>query len=403
MLPPNTNGMRRRPPSITTTVDYTEGHLVHHSGASFDYVNKSPTTVSLKSKTMYDVVIKSFHRRSADGEIFNNPMLQTSEVLSAPLVRVAGPPNSVYFRSYMGKLPNSIPEFKLDKENDFLIDNAVTDAFAKVSANDGNTLLWLGEFKETLAMFKDICSRTQMLIQATKAQRKAWRKGQLSVEGQQKLTLALLYGILPLEESIAQFLEGLFKTKAAGRHTARAVRIHTDSKLVNTPARRDNNYYIDYYHWATYTETLELQVRSGILYDVALDAPWVSVILDPKSVISTAYALARLSFVVDWIINVGGTLAAWSPSVGTDVLASWVTVEKTHTIQGVNTYGPSPGSKNSGQYGEGSGEFSRELTTKWRKPIDRSDLPVIPRLDINLNMSKVLSMVLLFAKVKKDI
>lgn len=143
-----------------------------------------------------------------------------------------------------------------------------------------------------------------------------------------------------------------------------------------------------------------MQVRAGVLYEIDLtDVPWISVILDPKQVVTTAYALARLSFVIDWFINVGGTLKAWAPAIGVNELSAWVTVEVTNTIAG----NASKSMQNNDSWissGNVSASFNLMKREKYRVPIDRSDLAIFPRINLDLNLDKIFALVLLFAKSK---
>lgn len=357
-----------------------------------------------ENEFMYDVVIEDFHRRSKNGEIFNNSMYTESVKEDTPYAsyvfeQYQSPKDTTtYTVEYVPWHP-SLPKTMPDHQH--LVDLAVTAAYANVSANEGNTLLWLGEFRETVSMLFDIGKGIKALVDATKHARKQWAKGQLTVEAQQKLTLSILYGILPLEESIAQFMEGLFRTKPDGRHTARGFQVKTETEDFTHDAKLPlwpTSQVIDR---AYYTKTTETVVRAGVLTDIDYDGvPWLSVIADPKSVISTAYALARLSFVIDWFINVGNTLKAWTPSAGTTELSAWVTVEQTVSLTGI-TKCVLPSNNTTKNRASGSGKFNLEKRVKYRSPISRADLAIFPRYTLDLDLSKISAMVLLFAKVKK--
>lgn len=359
--------------------------------------------VSYESEHMYDVVIKDFRRLSAEGAIFNNPMYTESVKETTPLASYTyqtgvgtEDPTTYEFKRRPWCLP--LPSQMIDHEN--LIDLAQTAAYANVSANEGNTLLWLGEFKETVQMLFDIGNQLHKLYKATEWARKQWAKGKLSVEAQQQLTLSILYGILPLEESIAQFMEGLFRTKPDGRHTARGFQVKTSTENLSHDEPIPFFSGSDVLERVQYVKTVETIVRAGVLTDVDYsEVPWLTVIVDPKSVVSTAYALARLSFVIDWFINVGNTLAAWSPSAGTTELAAWVAVEQTVTLTGVSRY-VIP-SNRTDIVVNGNGSFDIQKRIKYRQPISRADLAIFPRFTLDLDLSKISALVLLFAKVKK--
>lgn len=362
---------------------------------------------------MYDVVIPQFFKRSQAGEIFNNPMYRIDQTQETPYLSI----NSKWYSRYddgwptylKGDWANYIPDFTLTEDLS-IKDRAITQAYSNISANEGNTLLWLGEAKETVKMLGDIGAALKKLHAATKKARIAWMKGHLSVEGQQQLTLALLYGILPLEQQIADFTEGLFRTKDhQSRHTARGFRVASDSLSDQKVFTREIIGYGSprFYEVTTWNETVEITARAGVLYEIDIsDVPFMAMILDPKSVVSTAYALARLSFVIDWFINVGSTLAAWSPSMGVVERSAWITLEVTRVMAGntlvTMTHAGKPDLKDDEKLSvSGSSSFNRTRYEKWRVPISRADLALLPRLDLNLDLEKIAALVLLFAKIKK--
>lgn len=351
---------------------------------------------------MWDVVVKDFHRRSKNGEIFNNPMYSEHVKVELPLSTLAGVSGEGEktrrtVKNDFGYAESTIDSMRTLNWDDSGINTSITAAYAGVTANEQNAVLWLGEFRETIKMFKDIGQGLYALWQKTKKQRAEWAKGKLTIPEAQSLTLGILYGIVPLEQSITQVMEGLFNFKPANsRQTSRGFSVTTDvtsdsdSRLLWGRDRVINN-------WA---ESLETTVRAGVLYDIDIDdLPRLAIIADPKQIVETAYALARLSFVIDWFINVGNTLKAWSPSTGTNILAAFVSIEETYTIDVQGSYYVEPlPNYSSSIRGERTGK--KMVKRKYRYPIDRSDLAILPRVYVNLDLDKIFALVLLFARVK---
>lgn len=402
--------------------------LTTHQGYSFSHrePDEAPPTASQTfrwvtesySKEMWDVVTKDFHKRSANGEIFNNPkrsvettFKQNKAIITGTMFYYARSDGALLSCWYVDMPAYTSPEACAARRTltvpGRVESTAITSAYAGVTANTQNAVLWAGEARETVKMLTDIGAGLLALYQRTKKQRLAWVKGKLTVAEAQSLTLSLLYGILPLEQSIAQVTEGLFKLKSDGRKTSRGFNVYTDTNSDTWTSEVSTGEYTQGKYDTRFTlhETLEVSVRAGVLYDTDVsEFPALAVIADPKQVVETAYALARLSFVIDWFINVGSTLKAWSPSVGTNVLAAWVSVTETYTqrYEEVRDDYPRHDSIATGQGGF-TANLAAEYTTKvvTRRPIDRSDLAILPRLDINLNFSKLNSLVLLFAKTKQ--
>lgn len=405
---PSTTGMRYRSKSLAKTVNtewWQNEFYRDHGSPQISKGDGKLVVTGASDDELWDVSIPQFYRRQANGEIFNNPMIKHRLKYSNPVtpryVRISETANPRNYDVYSGTTFHEMPASRLTFPEQRMIDNAVTQAYSNVSANHGNTVLWIGEMKETVKMLFDIGTLIKALHLKTKAQRLLWAKGKLSVKEAQQLTLAILYGILPLEQQITDFMDGLFSTKETGtRATARGFRLDTKSgSYQDVISDGDFTEYTRYWN-----ESLEIQVRAGVLYDIDLtNVPWLSVILEPKAVISTAYALARLSFVLDWFVNVGGALAAWSPSMGVKELSAWVTVETTRTIAGNVNYvlhGEGKTLSHHASSPKGTSSFHSQETIKYRVPVSREDLAIIPRLDVNLDLSKIASLVLLFVKIK---
>lgn len=398
MQRPDLSGLRHRTPVTTwsTGIPYTKGVSV---GTQFKWQG-APVVTSEHSTSMYDVVVENYKERSANGEVFFNRMYKETREFLYPLLTVTynDPSNS-----FTGKLQYPVPPAKLNpfatNKYDYLIDNAITDAYANASSQEDNVLLWLGELRECFNMLVDIGGKIVRLYQMTARQRKLWAKGLLSVEQAQSLTLQLLYGILPIEQQITAFLEGLMKIRAAGRFSARGYQQTVDTVSDTFIYRGDLSYdgAVRSRYRLDMQEDVSINVRATVLCDFQPEkAPFLSVLLDPRSIVETAYALARLSFVVDWFINAGNTLKAWTPSAGVSVLGACYTVEVKHTYSGEYS------GLNIPYFYNCSGGFREIRTYKWRQPITRAYLKVIPPVNFNLNVDKLNALILLFAKSKRD-
>lgn len=359
----------------------------------------SSTVISQRQlKHMWDIPTPGFKRLQKEGKVLNKPMLKEEIRENFAIFPFR---ESTKFDSGASILGNGFalatcPQPTLSVP-DRIIDSAVTKAFARVSANNSNLLLWLGEFRETVDMFYDIGKRLYKLVKATEAQRIAYLKGKLSLKEAQSMTLGLLYGIMPLSEAFEQWREGLLNLLPRGRQTFRGFNVFSDSKTTTFDVESGS------WHSTRVSvhETLEANIRAGVLADIDPPEFLVSAILEPRAVISTAYALARLSFVVDWFLGVGNWLKSWSPTVGTKILASWVVIETKHSVKADHEkYAVlNPGEISQTVSGNGTGTV--DIVRKLRLPVNPSDRPYLPTIDVNLNMDKIFSLILLFGKTSK--
>lgn len=347
---------------------------------------------------MYDVSTPEFRKKQFSGVIVNSPMQKFREETSIPLIdcaqNVTTLSGDVHITSW-GTIESKLTPRRLFTPQR-LIDSAVTSAFAKVTANSSDLLLWLGETREAMEMFHSIGSKLIELLRMTRKQRKKYAEGLLTVKQAQSLTLQIQYGLIPLNQQIKQFLDNIFALKAPGRETVRGYNSYSDL----------DSYTIeeDYGCWKreiVCTENLSSNIRAGVLYDILPSSvPFISHI-DARSVITAAYALSRLSFVVDWFFNVGNTLAAWAPTANTRILSAWVTVEETHSMRCTNNVLPArPGVCYASDSLHGSNTAYRNTVVKTRYPVSLADRPILPSFDLNLDFSKIMSLILLFARVK---
>lgn len=384
-----------RPPSLTRWVEtsYSDGREVTRS------VSDGSCPASGITTEYYDVVTKGFKKRSANGDVIVSPMYKkVHNVITKPFagsMSVTSKRDAKFTQTGVGTLPPvPFPEFRLALPTG-LVDNAITKAFAGVNANETNVPLWLGEAREGVKMFCDIGASLLKLYRATETQRKQYLKGKMTVSEMQSMTLALQYGILPLEDQLDS-LSKLFKMKKDQRYTSRGMKHHEDRTTYTYDA--NNNGFNKVV--VSCAETLVVHVRAGVLYEVnATGLTAIERYVQPGEIASAAWALTRLSFVTDWFINVGDTIASWSPAVGCNILGQWVTVEETRRLALDAHYVDHVEDNLNYNFGL-SHTSDLEVSIKWREPVDPLSRPIIPRISVDLNLSKVLSLILLFAKVQ---
>jgi hypothetical protein len=128
--------------------------------------------------------------------------------------------------------------------------------------------------------------------------------------------------------------------------------------------------------------------------------------------LSTAWELVPYSFVVDWFLNTADFLAAWNPSVDVVPLTSWVTImseiEQTREITGYErgkVYFSNPTWVWDSSYGTHTYRVDSTpeiVKTTSKERIPRPERPLIPSLNIRLNVSKVLDLLALLRQLLVD-
>lgn len=390
-----TNQIITKPPTPTSWVE-----VVYRDGKERSrQVYPGTCPASGITTEYYDVVTKEFKKKSASGDVIVSPMYKkVHNVILKPFtgsMAVVGDAEKRDTQTGQGTLPPvPFPKFRLEAPAN-LVDNAITKAFAGVNANEANVPLWLGEAKEGVKMFCDIGASLYSLYRATATQREKYLKGKMSIKEMQGMTLALQYGILPLEQQLDDFSK-LFKMKKDQRYTSRGFKNHEDSTTYTYDIENNGSTKVV----VSCAEKLVVHVRAGVLYDVNCDGlSAIERYVQPGEIASAAWALSRLSFVIDWFINVGDTIKSWSPATGCNILGQWVTVEETRTItldaHYVDAYPGYP------EYNINLAcEADLEVTVKTRERVDPLSRPIIPRISVDLNLSKVFSLILLFTKIR---
>ncbi|DAD51968.1 maturation protein [ssRNA phage Gerhypos.4_5] len=317
----------------------------------------SPSTVTGSYRSMVDYVSAGFKRRSAAGEVINKPMY--SQVLTAT-VTGTGPHfvNSSGGVTYHGELegianstlPMNVGEafrkvygwasdLGLDPDWRQMSGLAATSCAARVAKPPFDGLVSLGELRETLHYLQNpfktglklatsLVSGVSRLNAASKTRRVA--------QDFMSLYLEFRYGVRPLVKEVDQLLVHLETlVQRPKRQTARGTSSYRNAatqSLVNQD-----------YSGLLYDSTIQVarksSVRAGLLYEwreeVGLTDHWGFKLSDLPS---AAWALMPLSFVVDWVANVGTFVSAITPRAGYNQLAEWTTTtdELLVTVQSNN-------------------------------------------------------------------
>lgn len=311
--------------------DYDIGGAIHTG-------NTVPDTFT---SVMTDVVTPNFKARIKKGEIINNPASLEEITVIRPRVT---PFNRyrVYIVGYRNGGPlysgNAYEGDQAMKESylgDYLgysegvgeaIDNAiaraVTSAHANASSTEFQSLVFAAEARKSVRDLSSILYRVLKIAKAVKRLDRKYLKSQISKKELQNRYMELRYAIRPLVYDARDIVNVLGKTKHYDktRFTARGFeRVHDE-----------NSDTITLYPWSTWehkvnrTIHLDVNIRAGILCDVDVSPMNLWGVDQP---LETLWEITPFSFIIDWFVNIGDTIAAWTPDSGVTQLASWVTVE----------------------------------------------------------------------------
>lgn len=295
-------------------------------------------------KEMVDRVTPRFHKRSAKGEIINNPMTrQKNTFTSTPSGYTQTLPGfncssgtggwkdefSSLLNWKLGPLP---PTMSLVGGPAFDVDSLISTACAKALANVKNPsvqgIAFIGELQQTLNLLRNPISAITNIMRKKPSPLKL-EKARRGAAGASSQNLAIQFGILPLMHDIEGIIDALFQ-QVHDRETARGfasdsisfteanLPLHFGSALKESYYRRD---------WVGTCE-----VRAGALYAFSGRTLADSLGLSLRDIPAAAWELLPWSFVVDWFSNVGILISAASAICSNEFLAEYYSVKTTRSV-----------------------------------------------------------------------
>lgn len=408
-------GMRHR---SRTTAPIESTHTIHgkrYAGTTSnpEYHTEITSTASYFRSmkevwSMDDVVTTDFKGRSARGEIFNNPMRRSVrqehypqptpfyrgllgskmqsgvKVLTGDVWRGTYPMSVSELGNYL--VPGEHPGFVAMVAD--LKNRAVTSAHASVGTSEMNLWATAGEARETVESITSILVRAFKIFRALRKADTRYLKREITWERLADRYMEARYAIRPL------FYDAVGVQKAW-------------ETQVNIKRRQTFRGYasdvfeisdtIPYAGWNSYGTIerigrCETKVRAGVLTDVEVSNMSVWGL---GSVIDGAWELVPFSFIVDWFLNVGKTIAAWTPEMGVTKLSSWVVIETTalsrNRLVSIANYPSSSCNEDNSYYW--SGEKSQ--VEVWKTRIPDPSRASWPSMNIRLDTLKLIDLALI--------
>lgn len=310
---------------------------------------------------MNDYVTPGFKKLQNQGSIINNPMSRTSETrgFGGGTINFQVPKSggNTWFAELVGfpigpltlsaLTGRSIPSY------DSMLAEARTRALASVARPDFQGLVSLGELRESLSYLRNPFKGALAL-----ADKLNWRISRLYVKERKRrrggppipkasawklnpddaaiikelesIYLEFRYGVRPMIGEITSALENI-RERAVPKPKRQTFRAKQQQVFTDTWSVNASNSGIA--HVDTYDYRRTVSVNAGLLYeftsDFGIGDKWG---LQLGQVPATLWALAPLSFVVDWGLNVGQFISALTPVPGATRLADWVSIKVEHKL-----------------------------------------------------------------------
>lgn len=315
-----------------------------------------PSTGS--SEVMIDVSTPEFYKLSRSGAVINNPMIWTKTFTQDGLTSyqkvhvhvrndMCTPTKPVYWRdngagavSILSLMASDGVDFPVVPASPFnLVAQATTSAWANIGKADVLTYTVMFEAKKTLETLTNVFRGLYSLNKAAKALQTAEKEGAFrgltDAENAKLLRqlrdkwLEIRYGLRPLLYD----LRGAFKfwdksqsdNGATIRKTVRgeACSDTVDANSESVVQASNTNHAMDRVYM--FASTRLTTAQAGVLTtSTAMGRFIASLGLD--QFIESGWEIFPWSFVIDWFINVGETMASWTPNTGFEALASWCRV-----------------------------------------------------------------------------
>lgn len=380
------------------------------NGSCFNTNNVPQTVTSVKRKTstIYDSPIKNYVGRVANGEILPvNPCLNikkvqvydllftTKGVNVNPCVCGGQSTTNIHTNAYKWALPTVAHIGSV--VNEVRGQQAQLIKTAQGDAINGNfdILTLYGERKETIGHIAGRLRDVAALTRGFKQKLKSMRKKE-SIHG---AWLEYRYAIMPNVYAIQDAVKTLTsdsytRNKGFSRLTKSAV---TDTLTTKTWTYGKPGLALREIKKTTITATAVCMAQASIL------SPTFDFKINP---LVTAWELTRLSFVLDWFIDVGDTLASYEAPWTADVVSrsiSYKTVtEVIYQVILQNTWFDS-GNRVCGipvgwtlELLQAPKEYVCTLEEYERWPLTAADVARLPRVDVNLNLKRIIDAVALF-------
>lgn len=293
-------------------------------------------------RSITDVVVKNFKKRSAAGEVFINPMTSFRSNRSTTFG-----PRSYYVNYTTGTPPgNKICAYQYDQTvpaspaaltaqgsqvNHLAVSiglqNLKTLAGTAATANidnptfDGAT--FIGELRETIHYMRNPLAALNKAVEEARHWKRRKRKfdHKSTSEYIADNWLSYRYSIRPLMNDVKNAAEAVARTVLNAepvRKTARGSASETGQLSTSGTVGGAYNY--------TTTTTATYSVRAGVLYELTRSPNTFGIGTERLGIVG--WELIPLSFVADWFFNVGTFVEAITPVAGVKRLGSWTTVRK---------------------------------------------------------------------------
>lgn len=342
---------------------------------------------------MHDVVTPNYHQLSKQGHIINNNMDRSRIWTEATPMRMNLTINtvSVYTGEWLWDHPLGFHDISYDPS--YLMDQAVTQAWANVSAAKATALVTIAEGQKSIKGIISVFHRLLKILRAVRRLRLRELKRLLSPKELADAWLEIRYGIRPLLYDAKQVMDVIYSgvQMIGSRQTYRGHKEHYAFETLTRNTSSAGSAWTSHVHYDyDCICSLKTNVRAGVLarLDHIIEAETWGFFDYPAAILD----LTTFSFVVGWFFNIADFVKSFTPSASYKALASWNVVEVTKTQMNTLTTNKTYQSPDS-DGGLSGGHYARYEKSAVR--IADPTRSMIPSFALNLDVSKLIDIVAL--------
>lgn len=290
---------------------------------------------------------------------------------------------------------------------DYIVDKAVTALHARISSAPMQSLVTLGELKQTMGLVRSLLSKTHQMMrfgrkvatsrefrrQSRDAIFRRLEKGPVKNASAfsnraSRQWLEYRYGIRQLYYDYSSAAKAMRAMDAKPRQRYTAFESDQDrvDESVNT-----NQWTGQKTHTLHRSTSRQVTATAGALVEARKSSVGFIQAFGLDEVFQAAWDLTRFSFIVDWFINVGEKIAALAPKGDVDIVASWVKVVDTVNHTGYTTFTPADTDSNIFYTCEDWDPWINVRTVQTTRLKNPAVNP-IPNWDIRLNVGKIVDL-----------
>lgn len=276
------------------------------------------------------------------------------------------------------------PTFQVGWDIDHLANIALTKLYAKIDAAPIQSIVSIAEFHKTVASLRAAFIGVLRAIRGIHRIRRLLLRGAITSAKAANMYLEVRYGLRPIYYDVISAVEALNSYGKVKRKRYCAMAADTKTDQENFSVYYANNYEAT----GRCTLNASLTVLAGAIVDGKLSTNGLIDVAGLDEIPGSLWELVPFSFIVDWFVNVGDFIAAYTPKPDVDIKGTWVTVRdrRTRTAQ-CYTYRDLYDFQSCGSVGI-NGTYVENTTTRYANP----EKPQLPQFNIRLNWLKILDL-----------